>query len=104
MALTLAFDCPALKQLRGVDCSTPKCFANAHGTGRIMRGELAGQAVFHVEFDCPDCGSLMHVHSADVDRLVEELAVAPAGKRDSIAERWVAPRIGDVHPCRPRPQ
>jgi hypothetical protein len=97
---TVMFESPILKELTGVDCSTPKCLANAFGTGRILR-DLASPA-YYVEFYCPDCETEMHVNSRDVDALAAELMAARPSQQASILRRWVTPRIGDVHPCRRR--
>ena len=94
----VAFEVEALRQLRGVVCSTPRCRANAYGIGRILT-DGNGHAI---EFACPDCNDPMLIGSRDVDDLVRALAEAASGDREELARRWVTPRIGDVHPCRAR--
>lgn len=97
--VSLAFECAPLRRLKGVDCSTPKCRANAYGTGRIFTdGRL-----HYVEFMCPDCDDPMLIGAPDVDDLALELAGASPEEHELIVTRWVKPRIGDVHPCSPRP-
>jgi len=84
----------ALKELRGVDCSTPKCRANAFGTGRLLQRELLGKPYWTMEFHCPDCGDPMEVWAPSIQELADRLEGAVESEREAIARLWLAGRGG----------
>lgn len=58
-----------LTQLTRVDCPTPKCRANAAGTGRARRDER-GQ--WYVEYACPDCRETWTSWRPETQRLLDD--------------------------------
>jgi hypothetical protein len=96
----VVFEFPELRRLRGVDCTTPKCCANAYGTGQIVRSESPRLLLWSIAFHCPDCDDEMLIGSPAVDALVAQLLAEAPARHAEIVAQWVAPRIGDAHPCR----
>lgn len=81
----------ALRAIRGLDCSTPYCYANVHATGRLLHvdGPVGG---WHLEVICPDCDRVPYlVWWPSIDALIAQLQSAP-GDREAIVTDWVANR------------
>jgi hypothetical protein len=95
--LTDVLEIAALKKLVGLDCSTPKCAANAYATGRLVRSLLIG---WTLEAYCPDCRDQMHVGSQVIAALAESLLPLSDLERERLARTWVASRIGSCQPWR----
>jgi hypothetical protein len=95
--LTDFIEVAALRKLVGLDCSTPKCAANAYATGRLLRSKVIG---WTLEAYCPDCSDSMHIGSSVIDALAESLLPLSDLERERLARTWVAPRLGTCQPWR----
>ena len=88
---------PWLREIRGIDCPTPKCRANACCTGRV-KWEASGQ--FWVETECPDCRELDLHATPETNRLGEALLGAASEAREPLIRDFVRTRPEGPHPLR----
>lgn len=66
--------CDEAKRLRGIDCPTPRCTREAHGTGWLVYSESLDR--WYVELHCPRCGETFTRSREEwqpmIDRCVED--------------------------------
>jgi len=87
---------PALQGLRGIDCPTPGCRANAYGTGMVRWRD--GQ--LYVEVRCTDCHELHLFGTPRTFALGEALRARPAGEHARITATFIAACEPGPHPFR----
>jgi hypothetical protein len=88
---------PSLREIRGIDCSTPKCLANAYCTGRVV-WETSGQ--IWLETECADCQACNLHATPATQRLGDALVDAHPDAREALIREFVRSRPAGAHPLR----
>ena len=88
---------PMLREIRGIDCPTPKCLTNASCTGRVA-WEPSGQ--FWIEFECADCHESNWTATPATQRLGQVLGGADPAAQEALIREFVQTRPEGPHPLR----
>jgi hypothetical protein len=88
---------PSLREIRGIDCPTPKCFANASCTGRVT---WDSSGAFWIETECPDCQTCgLHATPA-TKRLGDALMASAPDAHEDLIREFIRTRPAGAHPLR----